>query len=81
MPLYVHATHISSVVFPPLLHFLSGASLSLSLSRFSQAHDRVMDNLKSLGARSSLQTFKNMRDVSMAVVENGGIVAPHPLGF
>ncbi|XP_012690321.2 very long-chain specific acyl-CoA dehydrogenase, mitochondrial-like [Clupea harengus] len=46
-----------------------------------EAHDRVMDNLKSLGARSSLQTFKNMRDVSMAVVENGGIVAPHPLGF
>ncbi|KAG5284622.1 hypothetical protein AALO_G00028710 [Alosa alosa] len=46
-----------------------------------EAHERIMQNLKCLRSSSTQQTFRNMREISMAVVENGGVVAPHPLGF
>ncbi|KAM9308958.1 LOW QUALITY PROTEIN: very long-chain specific acyl-CoA dehydrogenase, mitochondrial-like [Gastrophryne carolinensis] len=47
-----------------------------------QAAGRVHATLKSLrsgGGSSSL--FRNLRSVSAALVENGGVVASHPLGF
>jgi len=46
-----------------------------------EAHDRIIQTVKSLRSSQSRQVFKNMRGISMAVVENGGVVAPHPLGF
>jgi len=46
-----------------------------------EAHDRIMAEVKSLRSSQSRQIFKNMRAISMAVVENGGVVAPHPLGY
>jgi len=45
-----------------------------------EAHERVTQDIKTL--RSSEQRlFKNLRAISTAVVENGGVVCPHPLGF
>ncbi|CAG5929199.1 unnamed protein product [Menidia menidia] len=46
-----------------------------------QAHDRVMRDIKVLRSGQSKQLFNNMRAISVAVVDNGGVVAPHPLGF
>uniref|UniRef100_A0A8D0D399 Very long-chain specific acyl-CoA dehydrogenase, mitochondrial n=1 Tax=Sander lucioperca TaxID=283035 RepID=A0A8D0D399_SANLU len=46
-----------------------------------EAHDRIMQDIKSLRSSQSRQLFKNLRAISSAVVENGGVVAPHPLGF
>ncbi|XP_054457512.1 very long-chain specific acyl-CoA dehydrogenase, mitochondrial [Anoplopoma fimbria] len=46
-----------------------------------EAYDRIMQDIKSLRSSQSRQLFKNMRAISAAVVENGGVVAPHPLGF
>ncbi|XP_077324173.1 very long-chain specific acyl-CoA dehydrogenase, mitochondrial-like [Lithobates pipiens] len=48
----------------------------------AEAAERVRGNLKSLrsgGGGSAL--FRNLRSVSSALVENGGVVASHPLGF
>ncbi|XP_056410296.1 very long-chain specific acyl-CoA dehydrogenase, mitochondrial isoform X2 [Hyla sarda] len=48
----------------------------------SEASTRVHDRLRSLrsgGSGSAL--FKNLRSASAALVENGGVVAAHPLGF
>ncbi|XP_072232041.1 very long-chain specific acyl-CoA dehydrogenase, mitochondrial isoform X2 [Leuresthes tenuis] len=73
---------------------LSRASRSLSQGQASaqhekmlcetwcmEAHDRIMRDIKLLRASQSKQLFNNMRAISSAVVENGGVVAPHPLGF
>ncbi|XP_061565529.1 very long-chain specific acyl-CoA dehydrogenase, mitochondrial [Cololabis saira] len=46
-----------------------------------EAHERVMQDVKILRSGQSKQLFNNMRAISAAVVENGGIVSPHPLGF
>ncbi|XP_030609603.1 very long-chain specific acyl-CoA dehydrogenase, mitochondrial [Archocentrus centrarchus] len=46
-----------------------------------EAHQRVMRDIKSLRSSQSRKLFNNMRSISAAVVENGGVVAPHPLGF
>uniref|UniRef100_A0AAY4AQ19 Very long-chain specific acyl-CoA dehydrogenase, mitochondrial n=1 Tax=Denticeps clupeoides TaxID=299321 RepID=A0AAY4AQ19_9TELE len=46
-----------------------------------EAHDRIMDNVKFLRSGKSKQVFKNLRSISTAVVEKGGVVSPHPLGF
>jgi len=46
-----------------------------------EAHDRITQEVKALRSSQSRQIFKNLRGISMAVVENGGVVAPHPLGF
>ncbi|XP_032367216.1 very long-chain specific acyl-CoA dehydrogenase, mitochondrial isoform X1 [Etheostoma spectabile] len=46
-----------------------------------EAHDRIMQDIKRLRSSQSRQLFKNLRAISSAVVENGGVVAPHPLGF
>ncbi|XP_055053762.2 very long-chain specific acyl-CoA dehydrogenase, mitochondrial [Misgurnus anguillicaudatus] len=73
---------------------LSRASRSLGLGHASaqhekmlcetwctEAHERVMQDIKFLRSGTSKQIFKNLRAVSTAVVENGGVVSPHPLGF
>ncbi|XP_056156103.1 very long-chain specific acyl-CoA dehydrogenase, mitochondrial [Lampris incognitus] len=46
-----------------------------------EAHDRIMQDIKTLRSGQSKQIFKNLRAISAAVVENGGVVTPHPLGF
>uniref|UniRef100_A0A4W4DTK5 Very long-chain specific acyl-CoA dehydrogenase, mitochondrial n=1 Tax=Electrophorus electricus TaxID=8005 RepID=A0A4W4DTK5_ELEEL len=46
-----------------------------------QAHDRIMQEIKFLKSGTSKQVFKNLRAISSAVVENGGMVNPNPLGF
>uniref|UniRef100_A0A671W7V6 Very long-chain specific acyl-CoA dehydrogenase, mitochondrial n=1 Tax=Sparus aurata TaxID=8175 RepID=A0A671W7V6_SPAAU len=46
-----------------------------------EAHDRVMRDIKALRSSESRQVFKNLRAISTAVVENGGVVSTHPLGF
>lgn len=47
----------------------------------TEAYDRIMHEVHFLKSPSSKQTFKNMRAISKAVVENGAVVPPHPLGF
>uniref|UniRef100_A0A672RV01 Very long-chain specific acyl-CoA dehydrogenase, mitochondrial n=1 Tax=Sinocyclocheilus grahami TaxID=75366 RepID=A0A672RV01_SINGR len=47
----------------------------------TEAHERVMQDIKFLRSGTSKQIFKNLRAISAAVVENGGVVSPHPLGF
>lgn len=46
-----------------------------------QAHERIMRDLQALHASESRQLFKNLRAISAAVVDNGGVVSTHPLGF
>ncbi|XP_056431459.1 very long-chain specific acyl-CoA dehydrogenase, mitochondrial [Gadus chalcogrammus] len=46
-----------------------------------EAHDRITQDLRLLSSSQSKQLFKNLRAISSAVVENGGVVSPHPLGF
>nr|XP_033780966.1 very long-chain specific acyl-CoA dehydrogenase, mitochondrial isoform X2 [Geotrypetes seraphini] len=73
---------------------LSRASRSLSLGHPTAQHekmlcdswcieaaDRIQDTLKFLSTDSSKQVFKNLRGISHALVENGGVVTQHPLGF
>ncbi|MCJ8731435.1 hypothetical protein PDJAM_G00199600 [Pangasius djambal] len=47
----------------------------------TEAHERIMQDIKFLRSGTSKQVFKNLRAISAAVVENGGVVSPHPLGF
>lgn len=47
----------------------------------TEAHERVMQDIKFLRSGTSKQIFNNLRAISSAVVENGGVVSPHPLGF
>lgn len=73
---------------------LSRASRSLSQGLPSAEHEKVLcetwctetyaritKNMKELNSSSSKQLFRNLRAISKAVVENGGIVSAHPLGF
>ncbi|KAM8897693.1 very long-chain specific acyl-CoA dehydrogenase, mitochondrial [Spinachia spinachia] len=46
-----------------------------------EAHERILRDIKLLRSNQSGQLFKNMRAISAAVVENGGVVAPPALGF
>uniref|UniRef100_W5NAS7 Very long-chain specific acyl-CoA dehydrogenase, mitochondrial n=1 Tax=Lepisosteus oculatus TaxID=7918 RepID=W5NAS7_LEPOC len=46
-----------------------------------EAYERIMQDIKVLRSSSSKQIFKNLRAISTAVVESGGTVSPHPLGF
>uniref|UniRef100_A0A8C9U3D3 Very long-chain specific acyl-CoA dehydrogenase, mitochondrial n=1 Tax=Scleropages formosus TaxID=113540 RepID=A0A8C9U3D3_SCLFO len=46
-----------------------------------EAYGRIMADMKSLRSSSSKQLFKNLRAISSALVDNGGVVSPHPLGF
>ncbi|XP_056298735.1 very long-chain specific acyl-CoA dehydrogenase, mitochondrial [Pseudoliparis swirei] len=46
-----------------------------------EAHERILRDIKSLRSSQSGLLFKNLRAISAAVVEKGGVVAPHPLGF
>ncbi|XP_061405253.1 very long-chain specific acyl-CoA dehydrogenase, mitochondrial [Lethenteron reissneri] len=46
-----------------------------------EASERVSLNLRSLTNSTVLQTFKNMRAISVATVDNDGVLAPNPLGF
>ncbi|KAM4676516.1 very long-chain specific acyl-CoA dehydrogenase, mitochondrial [Discoglossus pictus] len=48
----------------------------------NEAEARVRGTLKSLrGGSGSASLFRNLRSVSAALTENGGVVASHPLGF
>ncbi|KAM7366301.1 hypothetical protein PAMP_015751 [Pampus punctatissimus] len=73
---------------------LSRASRSLSQGCVSAQHEkmlcetwcleayaRIIQEIKTLRSSESRQLFKNLRAISTAVVDNGGVVAPHPLGF
>nr|XP_057923941.1 very long-chain specific acyl-CoA dehydrogenase, mitochondrial isoform X2 [Doryrhamphus excisus] len=46
-----------------------------------EAHGRLMRDINALRSNQSRHLYKNLRAISTAVVENGGLVAPHPLGF
>ncbi|KAM6949057.1 very long-chain specific acyl-CoA dehydrogenase, mitochondrial [Aplochiton taeniatus] len=46
-----------------------------------EAHDRIVHDIRSLRLSDSTQIFKSLKAISTAVVDNGGIVSPHPLGF
>ncbi|XP_046905049.1 very long-chain specific acyl-CoA dehydrogenase, mitochondrial [Hypomesus transpacificus] len=46
-----------------------------------EAHERTMQDVQSLRSCRSTQLFQNLRAISAAVVENEGVVYPHPLGF
>uniref|UniRef100_A0A8C2GCX0 Very long-chain specific acyl-CoA dehydrogenase, mitochondrial n=1 Tax=Cyprinus carpio TaxID=7962 RepID=A0A8C2GCX0_CYPCA len=68
---------------------LSRASRSLSQGHPSAQHEKMLcetwctevSDIKFLRSGTSKQIFKNLRAISAAVVENGGVVSPHPLGF
>ncbi|KAM9833610.1 very long-chain specific acyl-CoA dehydrogenase, mitochondrial [Syngnathus typhle] len=73
---------------------LSRASRSLTQGHPSAQHEKVLcetwcveasgrleRDIKALRSSQSRQLYKNLRAISAAVVENGGTVAPHPLGF
>ncbi|XP_030043222.1 very long-chain acyl-CoA dehydrogenase, mitochondrial isoform X5 [Microcaecilia unicolor] len=73
---------------------LSRASRSLSLGHPTAQHekmlcdswcfeaaDRIHDTLKFLSTDFSKQVFKNLRGISHALVENGGVATQPPLGF
>ncbi|XP_061664911.1 very long-chain specific acyl-CoA dehydrogenase, mitochondrial [Syngnathoides biaculeatus] len=46
-----------------------------------EAHGRLTRDIKALRSNQSGQLYGNFRAISAAVVENGGTVAAHPLGF
>ncbi|XP_077401042.1 very long-chain specific acyl-CoA dehydrogenase, mitochondrial [Vanacampus margaritifer] len=46
-----------------------------------EAHGRLMRDIQALRSSQSRQLYNNFQAISAAVVENGGTVAPHPLGF
>lgn len=46
-----------------------------------EAHDRVLREIKNLRSSESKYVFRNLKAISAAMVDNGGVVAPHPLGF
>uniref|UniRef100_A0A8D3BPB4 Very long-chain specific acyl-CoA dehydrogenase, mitochondrial n=1 Tax=Scophthalmus maximus TaxID=52904 RepID=A0A8D3BPB4_SCOMX len=71
---------------------LSRASRSLSQGQASAQHEKILcetwcmevrhtDKRNTLNSSDSRRLFKNLRAISGAMVENGGVVAPHPLGY
>uniref|UniRef100_A0A665WSF6 Very long-chain specific acyl-CoA dehydrogenase, mitochondrial n=1 Tax=Echeneis naucrates TaxID=173247 RepID=A0A665WSF6_ECHNA len=44
-----------------------------------EAYERVTNDIKTLHSSDSRKLFKNLRSISTAMVDNGGVVAPHPL--
>ncbi|XP_061524732.1 very long-chain specific acyl-CoA dehydrogenase, mitochondrial [Phycodurus eques] len=46
-----------------------------------EAHARLIRDIKALRSNQSRQLYSNFRAISAAVVEKGGTVAAHPLGF
>ncbi|CAM4707111.1 unnamed protein product [Lepidochelys olivacea] len=46
-----------------------------------EAYERLMATLSPLSTDSARHTFRQLRGISRAVVENGGVVSPNPLGF
>uniref|UniRef100_V9KMZ2 Very long-chain specific acyl-CoA dehydrogenase, mitochondrial n=1 Tax=Callorhinchus milii TaxID=7868 RepID=V9KMZ2_CALMI len=46
-----------------------------------EASERIADSLTALDSSSATNSFRNMRSISAAVVESGGVVTPNPLGF
>uniref|UniRef100_A0A8D0HNQ9 ACAD9/ACADV-like C-terminal domain-containing protein n=1 Tax=Sphenodon punctatus TaxID=8508 RepID=A0A8D0HNQ9_SPHPU len=47
----------------------------------AEAYNRIVSNLTTLRSNDTRQFFKNLRSISKAMVENGGVVSPNPLGF
>uniref|UniRef100_A0A3P8ZNQ1 Very long-chain specific acyl-CoA dehydrogenase, mitochondrial n=1 Tax=Esox lucius TaxID=8010 RepID=A0A3P8ZNQ1_ESOLU len=84
----------SAIDLYAMIVVLSRASRSLSQGHASaqhekilcetwcvEANDRIMKNVRDLKSNSTTQIFKNIKAISAAMVENGGTVSPHPLGF
>ncbi|XP_032887912.1 very long-chain specific acyl-CoA dehydrogenase, mitochondrial-like isoform X2 [Amblyraja radiata] len=46
-----------------------------------EAFARVTKNLNALKSKSSMQVISNMQAISKDIVDNGGVVPIHPLGF
>uniref|UniRef100_H3CXS0 Very long-chain specific acyl-CoA dehydrogenase, mitochondrial n=1 Tax=Tetraodon nigroviridis TaxID=99883 RepID=H3CXS0_TETNG len=46
-----------------------------------EAYGRITRDVQELRSSGSRQYFKNLQAISAAVVENGGVVSAHPLGF
>ncbi|TWW63060.1 very long-chain specific acyl-CoA dehydrogenase, mitochondrial isoform X2 [Takifugu flavidus] len=46
-----------------------------------EAYGRITRDVQELRSSGTRQYFKNLRAISAAVVENGGVVSTHPLGF
>lgn len=46
-----------------------------------QAYGRITRDVQELRSSETRQYFRNLRAISAAVVENGGVVSTHPLGF
>lgn len=70
---------LADEIFSPLL--LTPLPASPPSPSPLQAHERILRDIKSLRSSQSGLLFKNLRAISAAVVEKGGVVAPHPLGF
>ncbi|KAJ8254780.1 hypothetical protein GJAV_G00197270 [Gymnothorax javanicus] len=47
----------------------------------AEAYQRITQDIRTLKGSDSKRMFENLRAISTAVVENGGVVSPHPLGF
>ncbi|KAM9111654.1 LOW QUALITY PROTEIN: very long-chain specific acyl-CoA dehydrogenase, mitochondrial-like, partial [Pangshura tecta] len=46
-----------------------------------EAYERLTATLGPLSTDGARHTFRQLRSISQAVVENGGVVSPNPLGF
>ncbi|KAM8794229.1 very long-chain specific acyl-CoA dehydrogenase, mitochondrial [Eudromia elegans] len=46
-----------------------------------EAHERVVASLAALGSDGSQRSFRNFRSIAGALLESGGVAAPHPLGI
>ncbi|XP_065425341.1 LOW QUALITY PROTEIN: very long-chain specific acyl-CoA dehydrogenase, mitochondrial [Chrysemys picta bellii] len=46
-----------------------------------EAYERLTTTLSPLSTDGARHTFRQLRGISRAVVENGGVVSPNPLGF
>ncbi|MFT7810095.1 very long-chain specific acyl-CoA dehydrogenase, mitochondrial-like isoform X4 [Arapaima gigas] len=77
-----------------MMTVLSRTSRSLSLALPSSEHEkvlcetwcieaygRIMQDLKALSSSSSKRVFQNLREISAGMLEHGGVVSLHPLGF
>ncbi|XP_064615219.1 very long-chain specific acyl-CoA dehydrogenase, mitochondrial-like [Liolophura sinensis] len=84
----------SAIDIYAMVSILSRASRSLSQGQSSASHeanickvycdeasDRIRDNLKATYSSSSITNFNRLAEISDDVIQNGGTVQSHPLGF
>ncbi|KAM5126592.1 very long-chain specific acyl-CoA dehydrogenase, mitochondrial-like [Mantella aurantiaca] len=91
----LHRVADAAIDLYAMIVVLSRSSRSLSLSLRSSEHEKILcdvwcaeaagrveGNLKILrGGGGGASLFRNLGSLSSALVENGGVVASHPLGF